>query len=296
MKKITLLCANKLKTESSRLVCLKRFFCWNTDLKHIDRKKSLKRHYQKPATTVYLSIIILSSCTLTGCNLATRLSNVGDPPDMSQIQDPTLVNGYRPVSMPMPTPEPERHSVNSLWQTGSRAFFKDQRANRVGDVITVLVAFDTTSLNIDSNYTYNRTSKLNAGVSNFFGYESKLKNVFPPAVDPASLINTISNPNNAGTGKLQRKEKMDLKIGATIVQILPNGNLVIQGRQEILMQNELRIVEIKGIIRREDIASDNTVPYEKIAEARIAYGGKGDVTDSLSVPWGQQALNKILPW
>lgn len=249
----------------------------------------------KKITPFRLSITILSSCLLSGCNLATKLSNVGDPPDMSQIQDPTLVSSYRPVSMPMPAPEPERHNVNSLWQTGSRAFFKDQRANRVGDVITVIVDFDTKN-NIDANNTYNRTSKIQSGVNNFFGYESKFKNIFPPAVDPSNLINTVSNPSNTGNGKLNRNEKLDLKIGATIVQILPNGNLVIQGRQEILMQTELRIVEVKGIIRREDIASDNTIPYSKIAEARIAYGGRGDISDTLSVPWGQQALNKILPW
>lgn len=243
-------------------------------------------------TTLFL---FLSSYMLSGCNLATKLSNVGEPPDMSQIQNPTLVNDYRPISMPMPAPEPERHSVNSLWQTGSRAFFKDQRANRVGDIITVIVDLENKQSS-DSTHTYNRNTTRKSAVDNFFGYESKLKNVFPSAVNPSSLINTTNNPNQTGTGKFENTDKLSVKIGATIVQILPNGNLVIQGRQEVLIQTELRIVEIKGIIRREDIASNNTIPYSKIAEARIASGGRGDISDINAVPWGQQVLNKVLPW
>lgn len=240
-------------------------------------------------------LIFVSSCMLSGCNLASKLSNVGDPPDMSQIQNPTLVSDYRPVSMPMPAPEPERHSVNSLWQTGSRAFFKDQRANRVGDIITVIVDLNRTN-KIDTSHTYNKTSTRKSGITNLFGYESKFRTIFPSPVDPANLINTVNNPNQTGTGKFGSTDKLDLKIGATIVQILPNGNLVIQGRQEVLIQTELRIIEVKGIIRREDIASNNTIPYSKIAEARIASGGRGDISDLNSVPWGQQVLNKILPW
>lgn len=274
---------------------MKKSILLHSNFESLREKITQKSQARNLTTLSHLSIAILSSCMLSGCNLATKLSNVGDPPDMSQIQDPTLVSSYRPVSMPMPTPEPERHSVNSLWQTGSRAFFKDQRANRVGDVITVIVDLNTKS-KIDSTHTYNRTSKNQSNVNNFFGYESKFKNIFPSAVNPASLIDMTSNPNQTGTGKFERKDELDLKIGATIVQILPNGNLVIQGRQEILIQKDLRIVEVKGIIRREDIASNNTIPYSKIAEARIAYGGRGDVSDSYSVPWGQQVLNKILPW
>lgn len=243
-----------------------------------------------------LLIVAFSMTTsLSGCGLVSKLSNVGDPPDMSHIQDPTLAHDYRPVSMPMPQPEPERSNNNSLWQTGSRAFFKDQRANRVGDVITVLVTLNDKA-KIDSNNTYNRQATHASNLTNFFGVESKLKTFLPKAVSPASLTNTGSNSQDTGRGLLDRKDTLDTKIGATIIQILPNGNLVIQGRQEILFETELRIIDVRGVIRREDVASDNTIPYSKIAEARIAYGGRGDITDVSSVPWGQQALNRVLPW
>lgn len=238
---------------------------------------------------------LLITISLSGCGLVSKLSNVGDPPDMSHIQNPILAQDYRPVSMPMPQPEPERSNNNSLWQTGSRAFFKDQRANRVGDVITVLVVLEDKA-KIDSNNTYNRQTGHTSGVTNFLGLESKLQTFLPKAVNPTRLINTNTNSQDTGRGLLDRKDTLETKIGATIIQILPNGNLVIQGRQEILFGTELRIIDVRGVIRREDIASDNTIPYSKIAEARIAYGGRGDVSDVSSVPWGQQVLNKVLPW
>jgi flagellar L-ring protein precursor FlgH len=245
--------------------------------------------------SILLMTAFFMTTSLSGCGLVSKLSNVGDPPDMSHIQNPTLAQDYRPVSMPMPQPEPERSNNNSLWQTGSRAFFKDQRANRVGDVITVLVALDDKA-KIDSNNTYNRQAAHTSSLTNFLGLESKLPMFLPKAVNPTRLTNTNSNSQDTGRGLLDRKDTLDTKIGATIIQILPNGNLVIQGRQEILFGTELRVIDVRGVIRREDIASDNTIPYSKIAEARIAYGGRGDITDVSSVPWGQQVLNKILPW
>lgn len=214
---------------------------------------------------------------------------------MSQIQDPTLVNGYRPVTMPMPATEPKRQNNNSLWQTGSRAFFKDQRANRVGDVITVLINIDDNG-KIDSNNTYQRDATQTNGISNLFGLEARLPALLPKAVNSAALIGSTSKTKSVGKGSFDRKDSLSIKIGATIIQVLPNGNLVIQGRQEVLFETELRIIDVRGVIRREDITATNSISYSKIAEARISYGGRGDVSDVSSVPWGQQVLNKIMPW
>lgn len=247
--------------------------------------------------TVKTLTLVLSIGCLSGCNVVQRMANIGDAPEKSQIQNPTLVEGYRPVSMPMPAPEPESQSVNSLWQTGSRAFFKDQRAGRVGDIITVNVNIAEENVKVDSTNTYNRNTTIQAGAPNLLGYESKLKHIFPKAaVDPSSLVSTNTNSQARGTGKLDRKDTLKLKVGATIIQILPNGNFVIEGRQEVLFSTDLRIVEVKGIIRREDIASDNSIAYSKISEARISYSNRGDATDVSSVPWGQQAINRIWPW
>ena len=249
------------------------------------------QHAFKPS---YL-FVILGSTFLSGCNLAERLSNVGEPPEMSQIQDPTLVPSYQPVTMPMPLPESEQRTANSLWQTGSRAFFKDQRAGRVGDILTILVDINDQN-KIDSTYNTSRATTNKANLNKFFGFESKLDKVFPKAVDPTNLVDLSSTPTVTGKGLQDRKDKLDLKVAAIITQVLPNGNLVVQGRQEVRITGELRLVEIKGIIRREDISSSNTINYSKIAEARISYGGRGDISDANSTPWGQQVTNKILPW
>lgn len=242
---------------------------------------------------------------LNGCNVAEKLSTVGEMPDLTQIQDPTLVKGYRPISMPMPNAEPQQRRVNSLWETGSRAFFKDQRANKVGDILTVLV-------NVNDKAQFQDTPKLSrqttnsAGATNFLGLESKIGKVLPKTLNPTTLIPSTLNPSNLinyssnptlnSNISYDRKDKVSVKVAATIIQILPNGNMYIKGRQELRLFNEVREVEIVGIIRPQDVSSSNTIPYEKIAEARISYAGRGDISDMYSFPVGQQILNKISPF
>lgn len=232
---------------------------------------------------------------LTGCNMFQELSNVGEPPEMSQIQNPVLVDGYKPVTMPMPTPlEPSPH-VNSLWQEGSRAFFKDQRASKVGDVVTVDIKFETEA-KIDSTFQVARTTSQTLAVPNMYGYEKYLPKIFPDAVKPNALVNVGSSPSVDAQGKRKSKDTMETKIAATIIQILPNGNMVLQGRRELRISGEVRTLELRGIIRREDIAAGNRIKYSKIAEARISDVTKGEMSDLNQVPWGQEVLDKILPF
>ena len=232
---------------------------------------------------------------LGGCNMAERLSNVGDPPELSQIQNPQLVDNYKPVSMPMPGPEGPPVQGNSLWQNGSRAFFKDQRASKVGDVITVDIKFDNKT-NIDDKLEVDRTSTQSVPINNLFGYEKYAKKIFPNAVDPKHFTNLGSNTDLKTKGTRERTDAMDIKIAATIIQMLPNGNMVIQGRREMRISGEVRTVELKGIIRREDIAAGNRIKYAKIAEARLSDVSKGEVSDLNTTPWGQEVLNKIMPF
>ncbi|MCX7338503.1 MAG: flagellar basal body L-ring protein FlgH [Alphaproteobacteria bacterium] len=239
---------------------------------------------------------------LSGCNLAEQLSTVGDPPPLSQIQDPTRVSGYQPISMPMPQPTllPGR-GQNSLWETGSRAFFKDQRANKVGDIVTVLVNIDQKE-SIEMTPNIQRTTSGNTTVTNALGLETQALKMLPkkqqgaPGVANPNWLNFNSNPSLTGSAKYNVADKMNFKVAASIIQILPNGNMVIQGRQEIRLVNEVREVQVLGIIRREDIASSNTIQGEKISELRISYGGRGELTDMQAFPWGQQVLNKVMPF
>ena len=237
------------------------------------------------------SLFLVAACG----NTAQRLAEVGKAPALTRIQDPTATPTYQPVVMPMPAPQMPERTANSLWRTGSRAFLKDQRANTTGDIITVLIRIDDKA-QIQNKTTRSRDNAESAGIPNFLGLESKLNNILPSAVDPTKLVDLSSKTNNEGAGAVNRGEAINLKVAAIVTQVLPNGNMVLQGRQEVRVNFEVRELLIAGIIRPEDITSENTINYEKIAEARIAYGGRGQISDVQQARYGQQVLDIIMPW
>ena len=233
--------------------------------------------------------------SLGACNALTRVADAGSPPVQSPISNPTQQPGYTPVSMPMPPPETAARQPNSLWRAGARAFFKDQRAARVGDLITVLVQIaDQGKLNNATTRT--RDNSETAGLPKFLGYETLLGNHLPSAVTPDSLIDFSSKTGNSGSGTIDRAETVSLKIAAVVTQVLPNGNLVIRGSQQVTVNFEMRELQITGIIRGEDISSINTIGYEKIAEARIVYGGRGQLLDVQQPRYGQQIYDIFFPF
>jgi len=247
---------------------------------------------QRAAIALFLAIATIA---LSGCKTLERLSSVGEDPAMTPIQNPTLTASYQPVSMPMPPPITEQRQPNSLWRTGSRAFFKDQRASAVGDILTVLVEIkDQASL--DNTTTRSRNASENAGLDNFLGYETLLDKVFPNAVDATKLVSAGSDSSTDGSGTVARQEDIELKVAAVVTQVLPNGNMVIQGRQEVRVNAEVRELLVAGIIRPEDITSINTIGYEKIAEARIVYGGRGLLSDLQQPRYGQQIYDILFPF
>ncbi len=232
---------------------------------------------------------------LAGCGALQRLSEVGRPPVMTPTADPTKDAAWRPLTMPMPAREPPPNEANSLWRAGSRAFFKDQRASQVGDLITVVVDM-TDSANVQDGTTATRTSADNGGTTNLFGLENLLPTILPKPINPASLVNVSSANNNTGTGQIQRSEAVALRVAGVVTQVLPNGNLVVDARQEIEVNKELRVLRVTGVVRPQDIASDNTVTHDRMAEARISYGGRGQLTDVQSPRWGQQVMDILLPF
>lgn len=241
--------------------------------------------------SVYIGLMGLM---LSGCQTVDQLSRVGQAPPITHIQDPTRLPTHQPVTMPMPAPQAAPARVNSLWQTGARAFFKDQRASRIGDILTVTVNMDDKA-NISNTTTRSRTTKEQMNAGHLFGLENAITQAIP-GVDPTKLVGVANNPSHSGTGTISRSEKITMKVAATIVQILPNGNLVISGRQEIRVNYDVREMIIEGIVRPEDISSANTIPYEKIAEARFSYGGRGQIDDMQQPPYGQQILNAVSPF
>ncbi len=246
-----------------------------------------------------VKMTIVLCCTLIllpGCYTASRLESLGDRPPLTPIKDPTKIKSYHPVTMPMPEPKVHEHRINSLWQDGAKGFFKDQRAKNVGDILTVKVDITNDQVEFFSETERKRENKETSGVTNLFGYEQYAKKVFPAAVNPSSLVNFSSKPEYKGNGKTKRTEKMTFKIAVTIVQILPNGNYIVSGRQEIRANFENREIFIRGIVRPSDISSTNTISHEKIAEARISYGGRGNIMDYQQPPIGSQVLTHVMPF
>ena len=190
---------------------------------------------------------------------------------------------------------PQPASANSLWRSGARAFFIDQRAGKVGDILTVQIDIDDSAKTTNSTSS-SRTSGITAGVPHFFGLESSLGKILPGGFDPANAIETNSNTNNAGAGAVSRAEKISLTIAAVVSAVLPNGNLVIQGTQEVRANTELRQLTVSGIVRPEDISSSNTIKHTQIAEARISYGGRGDISRVQKTPAGQSLVERFTPF
>ena len=242
------------------------------------------------------TLLLTTALLLSGCgNMADRLSAVGEEPPVSPITNPTHQRGYMPVSMPMPEPQVTERQPNSLWRSGARAFFKDQRAAKIGDLMTVIINIDDQA-QVNNSSTRNRANNDSMGITNLFGLETQVDQIFPTGTVPGALLNTNGTLSDSGTGAIARSEKIELQVAAVITQLLPNGNMVLKGSQEIRVNNEVRVLNISGIIRPEDISSSSTISYEKIAEARISYGGRGQITDVQQPPYGSQILDIISPF
>jgi flagellar L-ring protein FlgH len=233
------------------------------------------------------SAILLAGASLSACSAVDRIKNIGEAPKLDAVGNPA---GTKIVNE-IPKPEPISHVDNSLWQPGSQSFFHDPRAMHIGDVITVNVTVADTA-KLDNTTSRSRTNSEDANLTNFFG----LENALPNSMDPASLIKMGSDNSNVGAGSIQRDETINMTLAALVAQVLPNGNLVIDGHQQVRVNNELRDMRLSGIVRREDITQNNTVNLSQIAEARVTYGGQGTMSDVQQPRYGSQLLDIIMPW
>jgi flagellar L-ring protein precursor FlgH len=190
---------------------------------------------------------------------------------------------------------PQPATANSLWRTGARTFFNDQRAAKVGDILTVLININDSAKTTNETTAW-RTSTMTAGIPHLLGLESSLGKILPGGYDPANAISTNSKSTNDGVGAVSRQDQISLTIAAVVSSVLPNGNLVIQGTQEVKTNTEVRQLTIAGIVRPEDISAANTILHTQIAEARINYGGRGDISSVQKTPAGQSLLQRFSPF
>ena len=232
---------------------------------------------------------------LCGCGALNRVSEIGRPPLLTPIRNVTQQRNYTPVSLPMPAPEQQRPQANSLWRPGARAFLKDQRASQVGDILTVQIKI-ADNAKLDDTTKRTRSNADNMDATNFLGLEGQLSKVLPSSVDPSSLVNMGSDSSSAGQGSVDRSEDINTTVAAVVTQVLPNGNLVIYGSQEVRVNFEVRELTVQGVVRPEDISATNTIKHTQIAEARISYGGRGQLTDVQQPRYGQQLFDNLAPW
>lgn len=238
-----------------------------------------------------------------GCDIMSeRLDEVGRVPALSKInvyEDPEVDSVYEQVAAKsgFDTNEsshgkPSGGSPNSIWQKNSRSFFQ---THSIGDVLSVVVQISDQA-KLDNKTQKSRNSGSKIGMPSMFGLESVANNVLPGTSAASNLVNLKSNSSDAGSGKVDRKETVQTTIAVTVIRILPSGNLVVKGSQEIRVNFDVREVTIEGIVCPKDISRDNKVKLEQIAEARVSYGGRGQIFEYQQAPYGKQVLDVISPF
>lgn len=227
--------------------------------------------------------------TLGGCSVVDRIENIGAEPKLSPISNPQ----QQKVSLPMPPQPTTPRQASSLWQVGSHSFFPDPRASHVGDIITVDITI-ADAAQISNTTTRTRNNSDAANLTNFFGLENTL--AAATGADPSKLVNMGSSTANTGAGSVNRSETINLTLAAIVTQLLPNGNMVISGHQQVKVNAEMRDLQISGVVRSEDITQDNTVNLDQVAEARISYGGQGQITDVQQPRLGSQLFDILMPF
>lgn len=242
-----------------------------------------------------LMIIALAGTTLSACTAGDRIKEIGQAPSQSPIANPAVSNNFQPVSMPMPVKNIEATQANSLWNGAQQGFFKDQRAKTIGDIMTVIIDIDDKG-KMENTSDRSRATTESAAMPNLLGMEADLTQVLPEELDVNNLANATADSSYKGSGTTDRKEKIEMKLAATVVQVLPNGNMVIKGSQEVRVNYENRVLQLAGVVRPQDVNIDNTINYEQVAEARISYGGKGQITDVQQPRYGTQLYDIIFPF
>lgn len=234
---------------------------------------------------------------LSGCN--GQLDHLGRPPSLTPPGTADLAVAApapeRVALVPPPPPPPDTSLTASLWQSGPKSLFGDRRARRRGDIVTVAIEIDDEA-KIRNSTTRGRTGDDSVAIGALYGL-AKLATGYLPAggtLDPA--VSTSSKSNSGGEGAVTRNEEVTLRLAATVHDVLPNGHLVIRGSQEVRINFELRDLQISGIVRPEDISRQNVITFDKIADARIVYGGRGQITDVQQPRIGRQIVDLVSPF
>lgn len=243
-----------------------------------------------------IALTLAALAALSGC--ADRFDHLGRPPSMTAPGEPVasvapLSPQRAAVAIARPAPPEETYAVASLWRKGPESLFGDRRARRMGDILTVVIEIDDKAT-FENKTNRSRSGSEDMGVQALFGLPGRLADAIGANADPA--ISLKGSSASGGNGKTERNEELELRVAATVTDVLPNGHLVIFGNQEVRLNFELRDLQVAGIVRPEDISRRNEITYDKIADARIMYGGRGQITDLQQPRLGQQVVDIISPF
>jgi flagellar L-ring protein precursor FlgH len=234
-----------------------------------------------------LAFVLLSACD--------RLEQVGRAPDFSPLEG--SYQHHAMYSTPLPddiVPETPT-DASSLWTAGRSSLFGDRRAAQRGDILTVVIEIDDKA-EISNSSDRSRAGSENMGMPSLFGIPQRLNESLPEGASMAEAVNTTGASSYEGSGNVSRNEKLTLRVAATVVEELANGVLRIEGQQEVRVNYELRELIISGYVRPTDISRQNEITYDKIAGARVSYGGRGQITDVQQPRYGQQVADILLPF
>jgi flagellar L-ring protein precursor FlgH len=232
------------------------------------------------------SILLLAACG--------DLNRVGRAPEFSPMRNS---NAHSAMYSTLPLEAEQELPVDqsSLWTSQRTSLLGDHRAQRRGDILTVVVEIDDNASFSDSTGR-SRSGSESMGLPSLFGIPQRLDATLPGDASSASLVSANSSSTFSGNGTISRNERVTLRLAVTIVEVLPNGVLRIEGQQEVRVNNELRQLLISGYVRPDDVSRQNEITYDKIAEAQISYGGRGLLTDVQQPRYGQQILDQVLPF
>lgn len=233
------------------------------------------------------AIMVLSNCSGVG--------HLGKPPEFSEsTETPEHVAMLWP-GLPMHAASTRRVDNSSLWSGERQSLLGDRRAMSKGDILTVVVEIDEEA-EISNNTSRGRSGSESLAVPHLFGLPQRADAHLPEGASMANAVSIDSGSQSSGRGSVNRQEKLTLRIAATVVDVLPNGTLAIRGSQELRVNFEMRELFVSGYVRPGDISRKNEITFDKIASARVSYGGRGQITDVQQPRYGQQVLDMLLPF
>ncbi len=244
--------------------------------------------YQHHHLKIVLSVLVI----LGACG---RADHIGKPPSFTpNAESPEHVAMLFP-GLAMHTQAQRSVDQSSLWSGGRESLLGDRRAMQKGDILTVVIEIDEKA-EISNDTTRSRDGSESLGVPQLFGLPQRLDEKLPIGATMTDAVELNSKSQSSGSGSVKRKEKLTLRVAVTVIDVLPNGVLSISGSQELRVNFEMRELLVSGFVRPEDIARQNEITYDKIASARVSYGGRGQITDVQQPRYGQQILDAILPF